>query len=231
MNFDSGMEKVLFDKELSHSYTDRPPRQVPGFEGLHRMMSMLLAERVPPDGRLLVLGAGGGLELRTLADAHPGWSFDGVDPSAQMLHIARQTAGAHVGRIRFVEGYVEDAPGGPYDGATCLLTFHFIPREQRLETLAQLHRRLKPGAPLVLAHISVPRDEPERSTWLARHVAYSADRQSTPAALEGARQAMAERLTILAPEEEEAMLRQAGFSGVALFYAGLSFRGWVAYRS
>lgn len=224
------MEKVLFDKELSHSYTDRPPRQVPGFDGLHRMMSMLLAERVPDGGRVLVLGAGGGLELRTLADAHPGWSFDGVDPSAEMLRIARQTARAHVDRIRLIEGYVDAAPDGPYDGATCLLTFHFIAREQRLETLAQLHHRMKPGAPLVLAHISVPQAEPGRSRWLARHVAYSADDQATPAALERARQAMAERLTILAPEEEEAMLRQAGFSDATLFYAGLGFRGWVAYK-
>ena len=40
---------------------------------------------------------------------------------------------------------------------------------------------------------------------------------------------IATRLTILAPEEEEAMLRAAGFTGVSLFYAGLSFRGWVAY--
>ena len=43
--------------------------------------TMLLAERVPEDGRLLVVGAGGGLELKSLADEHPGWTFDGVDPS------------------------------------------------------------------------------------------------------------------------------------------------------
>lgn len=225
------MEKVLFDKELSHSYTDRPPRQVPGFDGLHRMMNMLLAERIPPDGRVLVLGAGGGLELKAMADAYPRWSFDGIDPSAEMLRIARHTVGAHIERMRLIEAYIGDAPEGPYDGATSLLTFHFIPRAQRLETLAQLQRRLKPGAPLILAHISFPQTEPERSMWIARHVAFTAGKQAAPAALEGARQAMADRLTILAPEEEEAMLRQAGFSGVALFYAGLSFRGWVAYKN
>ena len=52
------------------------------------MMSLLLAERTPPDGRILVLGAGGGLELKALAESHPGWSFDGVDPSAAMLELA-----------------------------------------------------------------------------------------------------------------------------------------------
>jgi tRNA (cmo5U34)-methyltransferase len=38
-------------------------------------------------------------------------------------------------------------------------------------------------------------------------------------------------LTILPPEEEEAMLAEAGFADVTLFYAALSFRGWVAYAA
>jgi tRNA (cmo5U34)-methyltransferase len=36
------------------------------------------------------------------------------------------------------------------------------------------------------------------------------------------------RLTILPPEEEEAMLRQTEFEEVALLYAGMSVKGWVA---
>ena len=34
---------------------------------------------------------------------------------------------------------------------------------------------------------------------------------------------------ILAPEHDEAILCEAGFSNVSLFYAAFSFRGWVAY--
>jgi tRNA (cmo5U34)-methyltransferase len=208
------------------SYVQGPPRQVPGFDGLHRMMSLLLAERVPADGRILVLGAGGGLEIKSLADAHPGWSFDGVDPSADMLGIAESTVKPHRARVRLHEGYIDAAPEGPFDGATCLLTLHFVPRDQRLETLRQVHRRLRPGAPFVLAHISFAQTEPERSQWIARHVTYGG---VDPAQAESAKRAIATRLTILSPEEDEAMLREAGFGGVSLFYAGLSFRGWVAY--
>lgn len=213
------------------SYVDGPRRQVPGFDGLHRMMTLLLAERMPIDSRVLVLGAGGGLELKTLADAHPGWTFDGVDPSADMLQLARQTASEHAPRIQLHQGYIEDAPEALFDAATALLVFHFIAREQRLETLRQMRRRLKLGAPLVLAHISFSQTEPERSTWIARHVAYGAPDHTDPSALEGSRQAIATRLSILAPEEEEAMLREAGFSDIAMFYAAFSFRGWVAYAS
>lgn len=221
------MTSSPFTGSHAAAYAEGPPRKVPGFAGLHRMMSQLLAERVPNDGRVLVLGAGGGLELKALADDHAGWTFDGVDPSADMLETAEQIAAAHLDRITLHEGYIDSAPDGPFDGATCLLTFHFIAREQRLETLRQIRRRLKPGAPFVLAHISFAQTEPERSTWIARHVTFGG---TAPASAE-AIHAISTRLTILAPEEEEAMLIEAGFADVTLFYAGLSFRGWVSYAA
>ena len=211
------------------SYADRAPRQVPGYFDLHKMTRMLLAERMPKDGRVLVLGAGGGLELKAFADAEPGWSFDGIDPSADMLRIAAETIARYAARIRLHEGYIESAPGGPFDAAVSLLTFHFIPRAQRLTTLTELHWRLQPGAPFVLAHISFAQSEPDRSQWIARHVAFGAPDGTDPAQLASSREAIGTRLSVLAPEEEEAMLRDAGFSGVSLFYAGLSLRGWVAY--
>lgn len=210
----------------ARSYAEGPPRQVPGFGGLHRMMSLLLAERVPSGGRVLVLGAGGGLELRTLAADHPSWTFDGVDPSADMLDTARLTAAPFMDRIALAEGTIDAAPEGPFDGATCLLTFHFISRDDRLATLRALHRRLRPGAPFVIVHLSVPREEPHRSLWIDRHIAFGGGK--SPDAI-AARNAMLTRLTILSPDEDEAMLAQAGFSGTSLFYAGFSCRGWVAY--
>jgi tRNA (cmo5U34)-methyltransferase len=225
------MEPVPFSGHSVDTYAAGPPRQVPGFLGLQRMTAMLLAERIPAAGRVLVLGAGGGLELKAFADAHPGWSFDGVDPSADMLRLARQMTAEHAGRISLHEGTIDSAAPGPFDGATSLLTFHFIPRNQRLETLKQIRRRLKPGAPFVAAHISFPQTEPERSVWIARHVAFGAADDADPAQLENARQAIGTRLSILAPEEEESMLRAAGFSDVSLFYAGFSFKGWVSYAA
>ena len=225
------MDAPPFSGHSVNAYADGPPRQVPGFADLHRMTTMLLAERMPSNGRVLVLGAGGGLELNAFADAHPGWSFDGVDPSADMLRLAEQTVRPHAARIQLHQGYIDSAPAGPFDAATSLLTFHFIPREERLSTLKQIHGRLKPGAPFIVAHISFPQGEPERSLWIARHVAFGAPHVTDPARLENSRHAIATRLTILTPQEEEAMLTEAGFSNVSLFYAGLSFRGWLSYAN
>lgn len=215
-----------FEADHARSYADRTPSLVPGFADLHRMTSMLLAERVPPKGRVLVLGAGGGLELRALADDHPHWTFDGVDPSADMLRAAQQIAGPHSARIHLHQGYIDTAPEGPFDGGVCLLTLHFVPREHRLHTLREIHRRLAPGAPFAVAHISFPQAEPYRSIWAARHVAFAGmDKARTNDAIT----AIKTRLSILSPEEDETMLREVGFTDVSLFYAGLSFRGWIGY--
>jgi SAM-dependent methyltransferase len=82
------MKPPVFDARAAKSYAEGPPRQVPGYSSLHRMVSLLLAERTPQDGRVLVLGAGGGQELKALAEAHSGWSVDGVDRSSDILRVA-----------------------------------------------------------------------------------------------------------------------------------------------
>jgi len=216
------------DPQAVARYAENPPRLVPGFHDLQRMALLLLAERAPTDARILVLGAGGGLELKVFADAQPGWSFDGVDPSAEMLRLAEMTTAVHASRIRLHEGYIDGAPQGPFDGAACLLTLHFIPRDERLATLRALHSRLKPGAPFVAAHHSIPGNAEERALWLSRYAAFAVSSGVPQEQMRNAAEAIAARLPLLSPEEDEALMREAGFMEVALFYAAFTFRGWVA---
>jgi len=216
------------DPHLVARYAEGPVRQVPGFHGLKRMAWLLLVEAVPDDGAVLVLGAGGGLELKAFADAQPGWRFTGVDPSADMLALARTTLGPLASRAVLVEGYIDDAPAGPFDGATCLLTLHFLTAEQRLHTLIEMRRRLKPGAPFVVAHHSFPQADGDKTRWLARYAAFGAASGIPAADAANAAVAISARLPLLSPEQDEALLREAGFTHVEMFYAAFTFRGWVA---
>lgn len=216
------------DPEAVARYAEGPVRQVPGFHDLQKMTGLLLAERVPQDGHVLVVGAGGGLELSAFAETHPGWRFCGVDPSAEMLELARRTLGPLMSRVTFHHGYIDDAPPGPFDGATCLLTLHFIPEDERRRTVAEVYRRLKPGAPFVVAHHSFPQSDDEKKKWLARCAAFA----GVPAAsVENMIAMISERLPVLSPEQDEAILRDAGFADAALFYAGFTFRGWVGHKA
>jgi tRNA (cmo5U34)-methyltransferase len=217
----SDLPSPFADPEFVARYVEGPPRTLPGYDGLHRMTTLLLAERVPADGRVLVIGAGGGLELKTFAEAQPGWTFDGVDPSAEMLKLAARTIGMLSARVTLIEGYTEAAPEGPFDGATCILTMHFMSVEERQRTAAEIRRRLKPGAPFVVVHFCIPQDG-QHAVWLGRYAAYAGIDRDQAGAIEA-------RITILSPEEDEAILRKAGFSDVSLFYVGFTFRGWVGY--
>jgi len=217
------------DPEQVARYADGPPRFVPGFADLHRMTAILLAEHAPADARVLVVGAGGGLELRALAQAREDWRFVGVDPSAEMLKLAAETLGPLAPRAELIEGYVDDAPAGPFDGATCLLTLHFLDTVERRRTAAEIHRRLKPGAPLVAVHASFPQGSGEREQWLARYAAFAVSHGVEAERAATMRRTVAANTCMLSPETDAAILREAGFRDVTGFYAAFTWRGWVAY--
>jgi tRNA (cmo5U34)-methyltransferase len=217
------------DPNLVSEYAERTFKLVPGFADMQRMADLLLAERTPDDGRVLVVGAGGGLELRQFAQSHPGWRFDGVDPSAEMLSLAKLTLGSLTSRVELHQGYTDTAPIGPFDSASCLLTLHFTRIEERRRTLREIHRRLKPGAPLVVMHLSFGQTGQDRKLWLSRYASFAISSGVPPEKARSGAATMDEQLHILAPEQDENLMREAGFSGISVFYVGLAFRGWVAY--
>ena len=92
---------------------------------------------------------------------------------------------------------------------------------------------MKPGAPLVVAHLSVadgagPGGQGwagERDLWLSRYAAFQV---ASGVALEHAamaRDKIAAALAVLTPQQDEAVLREVGFSDVQMFYVRFAFRG------
>jgi tRNA (cmo5U34)-methyltransferase len=79
------MEPPFSNPDVVSEYAERTGRLVSSLGDMHRMTGLLLAEPVPPGGRVLVIGAGGGLDLRALAEMRPGWRLHGVDPSLESL--------------------------------------------------------------------------------------------------------------------------------------------------
>jgi tRNA (cmo5U34)-methyltransferase len=221
--------KAFSDPEAVARYTEGPRRFVPGLEALHRMTGILLAERAPQDAKVLVLGAGGGLELSAMAESFPDWGFVGVDPSAEMLRLAARTLGPHAARAELIRGYVDDAPAGPFDAATCLLTLHFLDANERQRTVREIRRRLKPGAAFVAMHGSFPQQMDERAVWLSRYAAYAIASGADVEQANKARAAVDAGVNMFSPEQDEAILRRAGFENVSLFFAAFTWRGWIAH--
>ena len=221
---------TVFEHGVASGYAENATRNVPGLRDMHKMAGVLLAERAPADAHILVLGAGGGIELKAFAEMQPGWQFDGVDTSKEMLQLARSTLGDLVSRVRLHEGYIDSAPAGPFDGASCLLTLHFLPQAERLKTLKKIHLRLKSGAPLVVAHHSFPSEAPDQDKWLKRNAAYGIASGVPTAQAQSSIAALRERLPVLSPQQDVDLLSEAGFVKIEMFYCALTFKGWVAQR-
>jgi tRNA (cmo5U34)-methyltransferase len=232
MHHDAAAQALLAhfsDPAAVTRYAEGPPRFVPGFADLHRMTHILLAEQAAQEARVLVLGAGGGLELKALAEVEPRWRFVGIDPAAEMLKLAERTLGQFNARVQLQQGYINDAPDGPFDAATCLLTLHFLDVDERRRTAREIHRRLRPGAPFVAAHSSFPQADGDRARWLSRYAAYAIASGADPNQANNARAAVEAHLNLLSPDHDAQILREAGFRDVELFYAAFTWRGWVGY--
>jgi len=219
--------ELFKDPEHARTYADRPRKIIPGFDGLHRIMAQLLGEGSP--ARTLVVGGGGGLELKTLIDAFPEARFCAVDPSVEMINQGRAYLGDPAS-VDWVEGYVFDAPEGPFDAATCLLTLHFVPDDgAKLETLKAIRNRLKPGAPFVIAHLSIDKNDPASERRFDRYLTFGRDSDMDPKVLKDAHEKVRDHLNCVGPERDEALLREAGFRDIELVFRGLYWCGWVAY--
>ncbi len=210
-------------------YAENAIRRVPGLKDIHRMAALLMAERTPANGRVLIVGAGGGMEISYFAESFPNWTFDGVDPSKEMLDLAITNLGTLASRVQLHCGYIEVAPKETFDAATCLLTLHFTNEVERYRTLCEIHSRLKPGGVFVTVHYSISQNPAEREVWLSRCAEFAILSGINTEQAKNSLVAIGQQLPILAPEEDEELMRKAGFSDINTFYVGLGFRGWVAY--
>lgn len=88
-----------------------------------------------------------------------------------------------------------------------------------------MYARLKPGAPLVVAHHSFVQTGGLQDRRLKRNAAYSAAVGIPLAQAEHNIQSIRELLPVLSPKDDVEILEQAGFINIELFYAGFTFKG------
>jgi tRNA (cmo5U34)-methyltransferase len=204
---------------------------LPGYEPMHTMALSILKSHLPKTANLLIVGAGTGMELIHYSQSNPKWSFLGIDPSANMLEIARTKIEQHnlSERITLQQTYTHELALAPlYDAATSILVMHFIPDDGKLAFLQSIAQRLKQGAPFILVDIFAKKGAAEFEQIITYIQSYweeigrpEANRKEMLATFEKG----------IYPVEEARvyeLLQQAGFTNVIKFYTGLWVGGWVA---
>jgi tRNA (cmo5U34)-methyltransferase len=224
-----------FHADRAAVYDSRMREAIPGYEALHFLACVIVAEITKGNGRALVVGAGTGVECVALAHACPALHVVGVDPSTDMLAHAERKVAAHelTQRVRLYPSKVSQLPKfEPFDAATLLLVMHFLPDDgQKLQLLTEVAEHLKPGAPLVLADLFGSWDEAWqqqlRAWW--RHLQLSAGIPEDDVD-KGFRHVDRDIHPVTEPRLAE-LLEQAGFAPPEPFFRALCFGGWVARKA
>jgi tRNA (cmo5U34)-methyltransferase len=224
-----------FAAERAAAYDKRVREAIPGYEALHVLSCMIVAEATAGHGRVLVAGAGTGVECVALAQSCPTLAVVGIDPSGEMLGHAGAKVSEHglTARVRLYPVTVGELPRSePFDAATLLLVMHFLPDDGAKQSLLEdIAGHLKPGAPLVLADLFGSWDEAwqqQLRTWW-RHLQLAAG--IPEADIEKGFRHVERDIHPVTEARLAELLAAAGFGPPEPYFRALCFGGWVARKA
>lgn len=140
--------------------------KIPSYDSLLAMIQSYYRVQLGENASLLVIGAGGENELSPWAPSNPKWTFTGVDPSKEMLKMAKYKA-VELGiekHFSLIQGTIDDLPrqDSKLDAASCILFIHFIEDvQEKLKLLGSIKDNLKSGAPFALVSAYGDRNDTE----------------------------------------------------------------------
>lgn len=157
-----------FTGEQATHYNDRITRLVPGYELLHQLTNAQLKATLKDNAHILVVGAGTGKEILTLAALNPTWQFTAQDTSSDMLAIAKQAFEEHgiAKRVNVIEGEL-DKLSTKADAALSLLVMHFLKDDgSKKQLLKNIKANLNKGANLFISDLMKPETDFEREAQI-----------------------------------------------------------------
>jgi len=224
-----------FDADRAAEYAIQSRIALAGYDACHELAACLLSASLGRGARrILNVGAGGtGQEILTAAALEPHWSFVAVDPAPAMLDLAManiRMAGLQARVEAFSGGVDELAQQRPFDGASLIGVLHHLPcLDEKKAVLGSIAKRLKPGAPFVVAcNRSAYETKPLfLEAWAVRWRMAGASSGEVEAKLAKIRHGA------VPPESEaavEAMLSEAGFARPERFFSSLFWSAWICFR-
>jgi tRNA (cmo5U34)-methyltransferase len=230
-----GEAKIEFDRDRATQYDLNITKAIPGYESLHAMAESLLQTSLNAPAKLLIVGSGTGMELVNYSKGNPAWSLTGVEPSSEMMAIAKSelTNQGLQERVNLHTGFLNSLPATELmDGATLILVMHFIPDDgAKLQLLQDIAQRLKPGAKLILADLYGDRSAPYFSqftdAWQALYFS-QLDEESRVKAEANFSTSIQNSIYFVTEDRIIELLQLAGFDQVTRFYNAFLFGGWIA---
>lgn len=206
------------------------------YEPIFTMAYSFLSSMLKEDAEILVVGAGTGMEISTFGSKNPNWKFTGVDPSSEMLSIAKSKIESMniVNTINLFHGYTHDLPEDSlFDGATCILVMHFLPDDgSKLFFLKSISQHLRSGSPLILVDGFGIKDSEgfnkTVSAWKRFAQTMGVDCQTVE---DGFNSQILKRIQFVPEDRIMYLLNEAGFEKPYRFFTSFLYGGWIATKN
>lgn len=228
-------EELAFNSKMALAYETNTRISIPTYDTLFAMIqSYYRAQFGEKAASLLVVGAGGGNELSAWGPSNSNWTFTGVDPSDEMLKIAKHKA-VQLGlesRVRLIQGTIDDLPttDSKFDAASCILVLHFIDDiQEKLKLLGNIKNHLKPGAPFVLVSAYGDRDSAELQDRINVWKSFFLDAGYEKSKMDE-RGKVIMNISFIPENLIERLLAESGFTNITRFYSTGLFAGWLCNK-
>lgn len=141
----------------AREYEDHQKTAILGAEEFYPFASSLL-----PDGKILDLGCGSGLELEDYFKEHPRASVTGIDLSTELLKLFEEKFQGKSFQLILGSFFEIPFPENAFDAAISSEALHHFPKEQKERLYRKLLPALKEGGYFVLVDYFADTDETER---------------------------------------------------------------------
>jgi tRNA (cmo5U34)-methyltransferase len=231
-------QNINFDSNppvATNEYDTMIQMALPGYEAMHNMALSILKANIPEKANLLIVGAGSGMELVKFSQGNSQWQMLGIDPSSNMLSIAKNKIDEQglSERIKLFAGYTHDLnTTSLYDAATCILVMHFLPDDgSKLALLKNISQRLKSSATFILVDIFGEKETDQFERMISIIQVYWEQMGMNPEKRMEGLETIKKGVFPISEMRVVELLQEAGFGNILRFYTGLWVGGWVATKT
>jgi tRNA (cmo5U34)-methyltransferase len=227
------VSEIIFDSKKASHYEDLARKAVFGYDQLFTMALSIFSDKLSESANLLVVGCGTGMELTTFGNYMPKWRLTGVDPSEEMIKIAKAKINSHGlnERVKLHHGFTDTLPEEEqFDGASLLFVLRFSPSEGNILTLFKnIAKRLKSGATLIIVD---QYGDPGSKQFQDMSKAWRNIMKLNGTSSELVRKIAAQSIEqyFITEIRLQKLLFEAGFEMINRFYNSFLLGGWVVHK-
>ena len=231
---DAGNGKFQFNESVARVFDDMLERSVPMYRECTQVAVDWCLRFACKDSAVYDLGCSTGTLLKELAERlspGSGVKLVGVDNSRPMLKKARAKLAGLKTQWELVEAdLAEDFSMQNASVVVMNYTLQFLPPTARPAMLKKLFAALNPGGCLVLIEKIIAESPKFDAGLIAMHHEFKRAKGYSELEISKKREALEDVLIPLKASENEALLKQAGFASVEMFFKWNNFAGFVALK-